>query len=238
MWLILCNAKDTTALWAYRGLKARGLRPLEIISAEALVYSTCLKHRIESNNVSTRIKLTDGRVLDSASVRGTLNRIEYLPSEHLLAADSVDRQYAEQELHALFVSWLYALPGTVINRSSPQGLSGAWMHQSKWLWLASQAGLSTPFYRGGAMIGEDATLPQLLRQTVIVLAGRCFGAPVPENVRRGCAKLAQLCQVETLGIDFKVESNGKWTFASATPVPEIRLGGEPLLDAVVETLMK
>lgn len=240
MWLLLCNVQDTSVLWAYRGLRSRGLEPVEVVSAESLVYSISIEHRIATNNFGTRITLVDGREVNSASVRGTLNRIHTLPSKHLRAADPADRQYAEQELYALFLSWLYALPGTMLNRPAPGGLCGAWQSQSKWHWLASQSGLTTNEYRQGAMIPEKMPylFPNTFARTVIVVAGHCFGAVVSEQVRRGCTQLAQSCGVEILGIEFQVGDGGEWIFSRATPLPEIRAGGEPLLDALFDIFTK
>jgi hypothetical protein len=240
VWLVLSNANDAAALWAYRGLKARGLHSVEIVWAESLVYSTSIEHRIESNSPLTEIKLADGRVLASASVRGTLNRLYSLPFAHLRAADATDRSYAEQEIYALFLSWLYALPGKTINRAAPQGLCGAWLHQSKLVWLAAQAGLTTNVYRQGSMIGEETPIPLSNNdaQTVIVLGKRTFGFVAPEDVRAACVRLAQMCGAEMLGVDFKVNRRGEYTFAGATPLPDLKIGGEALLDALFEIFVQ
>lgn len=240
MWLVLCNANDDSARWAYLGLKKRGLHPLEIVWAESLAYSTSIKHRLETNNAATQIKLADGREINSASVRGVFNRLYRLPTEHLRAADTTDRQYAEQELYALFLSWLYALPGKMLNRPAPQGLSGAWLHQSKLTWFASQAGLSTKIYRQGSALSENSqTLAsQDCGQTLIVLGETCFGAFAPEQVRQNCVQFAKMCGVEILGVDFRFDSQGEWIFAGATPLPDLRIGGEALLDRLFEALTK
>lgn len=226
-------------MWAYQGLKVRGLHPVEIVWAESLVYSTSIEHRITSNSAATQIKVADGRVINSASVRGSLNRLYQLPSEHLRAADSTDRQYAEQELYALFLSWLYALPGKMFNRPAPQGLSGAWLHQSKLTWFASQAGLSTEIYRQGSQPNlDDSFVTKTFGQTLIVSGENCFGAVAPENVRKSCVRLAQMCGVEMLGVDFRINSSGEWIFQRATPLPDLRIGGDALLDALFKELTK
>src|SRR5947208_1950032 len=146
MWLVLCGAHDLPALWAARGLESRGLHPLEIITPEVLAYNRRFVHRVAMSQRSVNIMLADGRVIDSEAICGTLNRLQLVPSEHLYGANATDRQYAQQELHALFLSWLTGLPGPVLNQPTPQGLSGAWRHLSEWTWIAGQAGLSTlPF---------------------------------------------------------------------------------------------
>jgi hypothetical protein len=219
-------------------LKARGLRPVEIITAESLVYSNCIEHRVATNDTSTQICLADGRAINSASVCGTLNRLHFLPTAHLSAANRIDREYAQQEIYALFLSWLEALPGVTLNSPAPRGLCGAWRHPSEWNRLSSQAGLKTAAYRQGTSLGQAAPVPLPNDQTasVIVLDQQCFGTEAAANIRQSCIKLAQASQVKLLEVNFSVNSNGEWFFSGATPLPEIRLGGEPFLDHLCEAL--
>src|ERR1051325_539259 len=98
MWLVLCGGNDLPALWAARGLRARGLQPLEIITPEALAYHRRFVHRLTASQPCVSLALSDGRVMNSAAVCGTLNRLQSVPSGHLRGANATDRQYAEQEL--------------------------------------------------------------------------------------------------------------------------------------------
>ena len=95
MWLVLCTSDDLPALWVARGLIARGLQPLEVVTAEALAYNQRFEHRLVAGRPSVNITLADGRVIDSKTVRGTFNRLNFIPGSHLRAS-SKDRQYAEQ----------------------------------------------------------------------------------------------------------------------------------------------
>ena len=139
MWLVLCASTDVSALWAAQGLNARGLEPLEVVSAEMLAQSQRWEHRVGAKGVTIDITQADGRRLRSDTVRGVLNRLVSVPYAPLLLAHPADRDYASQELTAFFLSWLYALSLPVINRPTPQGLAGQWRHRSEWLWLAAQA---------------------------------------------------------------------------------------------------
>jgi hypothetical protein len=238
MWLVLCAAHDVPALWAARGLQRRGLRPLEIITAEALAYSRRFVHRIVGCKPSVNIVLADGREIDSATVCGALNRLQRIPSEHLRSANTSDRQYAEQELYALFLSWVYGLPAQVVNRPAPQGLSGTWRHASEWIWLANQAGLSTLLYcqsdtRETQVPCAASRAPTV---TIIVLNGACFGATAPPSVTAGCRRLAELSETTLLGVEFQITSMHDWVFIAATPCPDLRLGGEALLDGLADAL--
>jgi hypothetical protein len=237
MWLVLCTTDDLSALWAAGGLTARGLQPVEIVTAEALAYNRRLEHRLTGGQSSVKITLADGRVIDSATVRGTLNRLQIIPSSHL-HTNSKDRQYAEQELYALYLSWLYALPGKMLNRPTPQGLSGECRHPSEWVWLANQAGLKTAPY-GQSELRRAPSLQQLPlsgSRTIIVVDGICCGAPAPREVTDGCSRLSARSATKLLGVDFEVTSDEEWIFNRATPFPDLRLGGDKLNDSLAQAL--
>ena len=237
MWLVLCPSTDLSALWAARGLAARGLKPVEIITEEALAYNQRFEHRLVAGRTSVRITLADGRVIDSATVRGTLNRLQLVPGSHL-RTNSKDRQYAEQELFALYLSWLHALPGKMLNRPTAQGLGGEWRQPSEWVWLANQAGLLTALYsesefREPPMPSMPETAPN---RTVIVVDGISCGAVAPQSVTAACARLSELSATKLLGVGFNVTPGGQWIFTGATPFPELRIGGNKLQDALVQAL--
>ncbi len=238
MWLVLCATNDLAALWAARGLGARGLQPLEIVTAEVLAYNQRFAHRLTAGQPEVQITLVDGRFINSATVRGTLNRLQFIPSAHLGRANATDRQYAEQELFALYLSWLHGLPGIMLNRPTPQGLSGPWRHPSEWVWLAAQAGLLTIPYQQSdwrEAPGSEA-LARNSARTIIVVKNTCCGPTAPPPVAAGCLRLAQLSGTGLLGLDFHLASSGDWVFTSATPLPDLRLGGSVLLDALAKAL--
>ena len=237
MYLVLCASHDFPALWAYEGLKGRGIAPLELIGVEALVCSLRWEHRLATDDGRVRIEMADGRIIQGAEVGGTLNRVLSVPTGHLQVANPEDGEYALQELNAFFMSWLRVLPGPVLNRPTPQGLCGQWRHVSEWLWLAAQAGLPTADYRlssdedSPAAASAGSLLPPgSPGRTVLVVAGQVVGAPAPSEVRNGCVRLAELADTELLGVQFAPSSTAEWTFVGATPFPDLTLGGEPFLD--------
>lgn len=243
MWLVLCASTDMSALWAYQSLKARGFAPLELVSAEMLAYSLHWMHRLRPDGVSTEITLADNRVIHKDAIRGVLNRLFSVPSEHIQLTDPADSNYATQELTAFYMSWLYALPQPVINRPTPQGLAGQWRHVSEWVWLASKAGLPTPNYKQSStdLIDEMFLERRLVPfgtpvNTVIVIAGHAVGTPAPAEICEGCCRLAELSGTALLGVEFIHDSAGSWTFAGATPYPDIRLGGQAFLDVLTSVL--
>ena len=243
MWLVLCTSMDASALWASQGLQARGLEPLERVSAEMLAQSQRWEHRVDAQGATIDLTLADGRHIRNDAIQGVLNRLVCVPFEPLRLAHPTDRDYASQELTAFCLSWLYALPPPVLNRATPQGLAGPWRHRSEWLWLAACAGLPTPLYREtsedprderdgqGRLVPSDTPV-----QTVFVVADQVVGATLPRHIRHGCRRLAELSHTALLGVEFATSSAGPWTFAGATPMPDLRLGGEALLDALASAL--
>jgi hypothetical protein len=244
MWLVLCDAGDTSALWVHQQLCARGLAPVELITADALAMADYWEHRIAGARTSIRFRI-DNLDVTGDQLRGVVNRLYTAPIPHWRSAQQRDQDYVQQELIAFFLSWLHALPCPVINRPTPQGLSGRWRTESEWVLLAHQAGLPTAPFRHSShdrvdeMKGEKRLVPWgTLVQTVIVLGDAVAGAAVPQPLVAACQRLAQLSGTELLGVDFIAGEADAWTFAGASPMPYLMLGGEALIDALFRELAR
>jgi len=240
MWLVLCEPSDAAALWAFQGLRARRLSPLELVGVGELLRAQRWEHRLNADEVNTRITLADGRTIEHDAVRGVLNRFTYIDQRYFSAAPRDDQIYATQEMTALFMSWLAALPCPVLSRGGAQGLSGSWRHQSEWTYIAAQAGLPTRPYRQNAdgessafnYAQELAAIPKF-NCTIFVVGDRIVPPQfvnLPSAVEESCRRFGELSRTELLGIEFTCD--GSWTFVSATPQPDLRAGGAPLLDAL------
>jgi hypothetical protein len=48
--------------------------------------------------------------------------------------------------------------------------------------------------------------------------------------------LARLSHTSLLGLEFVLTPAGRWLFTNALPQPDLRLGGEPLLDDLARSL--
>jgi hypothetical protein len=242
MWLMICSAQDVPALWAYQGLRARGLNPIELVTVEMLTTKAKWEHTVGIDGANFNITLPDGRAINNRNVKGAVNRLTHVPLDHLAGAP--DFEYATQEYTALFMSWLKALPSPLFNAPQSQGLSGAWRHVSEWVWLAAQAGLPTPAYRQGSHdeIDETSQLRRIVpagtpTTMAITLGDRVFGPMLPPRISAACKELARITETPLLGIELTVDpSHGLWTFAGATPLPDLRLGGEALLDELARQL--
>jgi hypothetical protein len=243
MWLVLSEEKDGAALWAYQGLKDRGLYPLKRITPESLTLGVQWEHYLGEKGQHIQITLADGCQISHEMVQGVINRLVSVPFGWQGLTHQDDREYAIQELTAFYMSWLYTLPCQVLNRPAPQGLCGPWRHLSEWLYLAAQAGLPIPPYRQSS---ENAkveaewlmrlTTSVFSRFTVFVVGERVIGVPIAPQLQLGCRHLAKLSGTLLLGVDFATTATGDWVFAGATPLPDLRQGGEALLDVLFEIL--
>jgi hypothetical protein len=245
MWLVLCDASDASAILAFQALRARGIAPLETITADALSLAEEWEHRVEGDAASVRFRLQDGRAFEGGALRGVLNRLYTAPTWHWRAAAKVDQEYVQQELIAFFLSWLNALPCPVINRPTPQGLCGRWRSEAEWVCLAQRAGLPVAPYRQSSydrideMRGEKRLIAQgTATRTVIVVEGIVTGAsvPVPDDVKQACLHFAKGSETGLIGLDFIDGAAGPWTFAGANPMPDLRWGGPALIDALATAL--
>lgn len=236
MWLVLCEDHDAAAHWAHEGLAARGL-PTELVTSTSLGTATRWVHRLGPAGGELEVSLADGREIRSTDVSGVLNRLLSAWNPRIGHARDGDREYAIQEIHAFHVSWLHALPGPMLNRPHMGGLSGRWRYASEWLALGARAGLPTR----PSPLDSDQTPPWLASpednvRTVITVGGQVLGAPSADLVD-GCRKLAELSATPLLGTSFRSDAVG-WHLVGATPHPDLRLGGEPLLDALAAALSR
>jgi len=242
VWLTICTSDDTSALWASEGLRRRGLEPLHLISCDSLAFNVRWEHRLENGHIHTGMTLPGGLPIQSGNVRGVLNRLSNVPNSSLMLIHPSDRYYIASELQAFFLSWLTSLASPVVNRPTPLGLAGQIRHASEWVLLATKAGLPN---RGYSQSSQDPVLPWDTGMrlpgspgpvtTLVVVNGIVTGPPAPEVIREGCKRLIELSATPLLGVDFIVDG-ASWAFAGLSVMPDLRLGGEPLLDALAATL--
>jgi hypothetical protein len=233
MWLILCESNDHTAFWAAQGLRQRGLAPLEVVTAGQLANAQRWYHHLSEQKVETEIVLGDGRRIVSDRVRGVINRLQTIPSAVFERLDAVDQGYAWQELQALYLSWLHALPCVVLGRAAPLGLAGRVRHVSEWLTLAAAVGLPFAPYS----LADDDLIRfsgQSVTQHAVVIAGRTYGPHVPPVFADGCQRLAARVGAEMLGIELAIDRDGACLFRGVSPLPDLMAGGAPLLDALAD----
>lgn len=237
MIVILCHADDAPALWLHGALRELGLNALELVAVEQLVYSRRIVHRLDNQGDRGEIHLADGRVLRGESIRGLINRVRYLPTEHFARADPLDRAYATQELNAFMLAWLDSIAGRVINPPLAFALDGGTFQSIAVIHHAAAAGLPTKTWRGGTNVMQADAEPQLpATHAPIVFDGRVFGRILPRNLRDGCVRLAALLGVPLLQIMLHHSAALDWRFVAATGIADFRGGGRRLAAAISRAL--
>jgi hypothetical protein len=236
MCLVLCASNDAAGLWAYDGLRARGVA-VELVTADILVNALRWEHRLAGDGVKIAIDLADGTRIDNHTLGCVVNRLIALPEERGATAD---RGYAAQERFALFLSWLHSLGGRVLNRPTPQGLCGLWLRTSEWVLHAARAGLPVQDCHEGELLSRSFDVDQVARRPeglarVVVIGDRAVGAP--ELLGDRCVRLARRVEADMLELRF-VSHDGAWVFADATPLPDLRFGGARALALLEEQLRK
>jgi hypothetical protein len=231
MWVVLCDPADHAALWAYAGLRDRGLTPLRLVSPQALVCSTWSAHRIETRSADFEIRMPDGDRLASSDIRGLLNRLSAVPTGHIVFSAESERRYASEEINALVLSWLACIGPAAVNRPSPRGIGGAWRSPAEWSVLAARAGLPTAPLRLSSH-GVNAARAIAATRSLIVLGDRVFGGELPPNIAHACTRLARLADADLLGIELHVDRGQRLLFGGASPLPDLRLGGRAFIDAL------
>ncbi len=238
MVLVLCEGFDRAAFWAAGRFRERGIA-VDVVTGDDLAAAECWDHRLGAAGVSLSIQLRDGRRVVGDDTRGVFNRLSYLPNAWLQRIGGPDRDYALQEMYALYLSWLHSLKGPVVNPATPQGLCGNWRHPSMWMVLAGRAGLPCAPYQLSS--DDDPALTWQARSTpapmTAFLAGHHVVAPaLPIGLHEACRRLASLAGVRLLGIDFAPAGSGGWHFTGASVMPDLIAGGDALIDALIEVL--
>jgi hypothetical protein len=231
VWLLLCASDDHPALWAAVRLRARGLTPLVVLTPELLHYSFAWEHRLGTDGEpAIGFTLADGRRIRGEAIRGVLNRIAGVPAHLVEALPAPDRAYALQEWTALHASWLTGLQAPVLNLPGLPGLCGRPRHHAEWIWLAAQAGLPTaPFPSSAEIKRRDREPPR----TICVVNGLAVDDSLPPEVGEACGRLGTLAATRLLGVTLDGLTG---RFMGASPLPDLRAGGEPLVDALYAAL--
>ena len=235
MKLILCSDGDRIAQWTYANLRSLGCADLELVTSGELANSLQWSHRVKSDGSTVDIRLADGRQISLASLDGVINRLNWPSRAVIQHATHDDQDYACSESFAFYLSWLSALPCKVFNQATPQGLCGAWRSAAQWAVLAGRAGFHVEPYRESESDWERSLPSGRTLTSVVLFEGTAFGPLVPAEIEAPCHALFALNDTSLLGIDFYQSEEGCWTFHSATPLPDMCLGGIPMLQQVLRT---
>jgi len=105
--LIFCLAGDPVAISLHDLLFQKGERELRLVSDAELAFATWLHQAGSDGEFFTRIRLSDGFIIEPAMIRMAVNRIPYFQMPHFI--NLADRSYAEMEMFALYISFLFSI---------------------------------------------------------------------------------------------------------------------------------
>jgi hypothetical protein len=247
MLLVVCDLDDEGALWFARRAAEAGA-DCKIVITEALSYAPYFSHRLAHGGVQTVVRLADGTRLADGEISGVLNRAVQPPASAWRLAAPAERDYATMELHACTLSWLHALPCQVRNRPEPDCLAGPLRHPFVTAAAAHAAGLPCPevrFGTTGPLGAADALLlaaaraagPDARAVHLVCLDGAVYGTGPPGPIAAGIAAFAVRmgAGAALLGVDFFAGAGG-WWFAGASPLPDLRAGGDALCRRLLDLL--
>jgi len=241
--LVLHEAYDLSASWLADRLRARGRAVCDLPAAMLGAAALRWHHRLGVAGVDFTLAHPDGTGVSPRSYGGTVNRLHYLPLALLARIGGADEDYARNELYALFLSWMNALPRPLLNAPTPQGLAGNWRHPSAWTALAHAAGLRVVPWRQNAASDPERgwAIPDQPGEVTVIIVGDRLVPPtaqtrisIPAEVEMACIALAHDAGAGILGVRLVPDPAiaAGWRFVGANLLPDLSAGGEALVDAV------
>lgn len=189
--------------------------------------------RYRLGDVNTSEAVVDGRQLASRDICGVLTRmprVAALDLGHILPAD---RTYVAAEMNAFLRFWLGELTCPMLNRPTPECLSGpSWQHE-KWVNTAARLGIPVATARrsvGVSSTPAEETNPRADGSTVTIVGQRHVGTVDPLLARQA-RLLADAAGVDLLAVTFSGPEAGCF-FVGADLWPDIT--NNEVANAVVE----
>lgn len=176
-----------------------------------------------------------GRVVPMDDVKGVFTRRPWIFPEELTHIVLPDREYVAAEMSAFLVSWLSELTCPVVNQPTPTCLSGPGWRQPQWAHLAARLDIQVSWDRWQIPppASDDVGPPSTATVEVIIVDGRCFGAPDAATAV-AAQRLASVARVRLAGFQFTVGAS-RPVFVSANLWPSVE---DPAVnDAVLQSLL-
>ena len=158
-----------------------------------------------------------GRTVPRAAIRGVLTRLPEIAERDVRHVARADRPYVAAEMTAFLIGWLSSLSCPVVNRPTPQCLSGPVWSPERWAMTALEAGLSArPVHRRVLLSrptpeGATDAMPEVTCAMTVV-GDQCFGSR-DAALDSGALRLARAAGVDVLSLHF----DPRGTLVSAYP---------------------
>jgi hypothetical protein len=237
-WLVACQDADPEARWIAAGLTERGLTPCHVVTASEIVHSTAWTHRLNDRFVSSRLERADGTVVDSADVRGVVNRLFWITADGYRGASLADREYGTAEWGALVLSWLFTYGDRVLNRPSAAGLSGAIRSTAHWRMLAHAAGLpAAPYPADGIEPGTPSARPPFAIWAAVVGETVLGGDQLSVTTRQLLPRLGVIGGLDMFEAVF-IGEPAHPVLHTVSPLPRLARFGDDAVDCLSTVLEK
>ena len=235
---ILLNNDDVSGLWLARCLQQLSAQTIKLISAEELMYAPSFTCGIHNGQTFFKINLQNGFEFTNKNSSTIINRIGYLPLQHLQQFKQEDSNYVQAELMATFVFLFSSFRNPVFNTASGRGLCGAERSAAEWAMLAGKAGFCSD-----EMLYEEKEM--YIHQSagsattflVVVFNNRCYLQTdhLPVVIEKSCLKLLQLSGENILEVYCHMESENVH-FLSAALLPSFKNTNHNFIDELNKLL--
>ena len=246
MWLVLTEPYDEAGAWLADGLRSHAPFPVTLLTTREITQGAQTTHGSDDGREWFRIQLYNDIVIDSRELRGVVNRVCALPPGLAFRLQAPQRDYAEQNFGLPLLHLLHGFPGPVLNRPTPQGISGDFRLDFEWSALATQVGFSrTParqLWNKSAPHSRSGSPEKASAVTGVVVVGDQVvplnesTASLPPFAVSCCRRLAALSRSTLLGLELTRTSGEEWQFLRASLRPNLTPGGARVLAAVARVL--
>jgi hypothetical protein len=188
-------------------------------------------------NAVDSVAVVAGRPIATARIAGVITRLPIVNEYDLAHIVESDRRYVAAEMTAFLLAWLTSLKCPLLNRPTPQCLSGPCWRQEKWVLTANRLAIPSRAVVRRARFSSDgagAAGPEPAGNIITIVGRNHVGAGSEVLVKRAHA-LAQAARVDLLSVQFDGQGpDAKFVDANLWP----DLGDARIAEAVIDLLRK
>src|SRR5215471_16038591 len=225
MLIIVANCQDGSAQQLAERWYNHGARVLTPVDLSSLGW----RHYLSAPDKSTAV--VGGQKVALSEITGVLTRMPCVYEQELGQIIPADRAYVAAEMTAFLHAWLSGLHCPVINRSTPNCLSGPNWRREQWLRLAAGAGIPVRPHLLKTTT-PDSAVPEESGVEVIVVGNQTFGDAGPE-LTGWARQLAGAAGVDVLAVQFTSAKRGS-KFLNASLWPNV--ASDDVADAIIDRL--
>lgn len=228
---MLLNTDDAPGIWLFNRLQERIGNGIIMVSVDELLHASRFCCGFKNGKPFFSILLQRGLELTDDNCHRFLNRVRYLPFNHIGKYKTEDQSYVTQELGAIYTFLLAIMPHGLFNNATGAGLNGRQRSHLEWMVLANKAGLDTIelLYEHKAFhykeFGYDSNTI-----TILVFNDKCFGKNISEYslLQKSCKRLAMLSEEKIIELYVR-KAEDRFEFLGANLMPTFHGAGEDFL---------